>query len=75
MEMVGGGGSVEGGSLNEISEAQLSEAVSEMEVGCTTKQHLVCVDVDGVGVIGTCLFSGIILLFSFILFQFISILF
>lgn len=73
-----GGGTSEGMCVGEASEAQLCEAVANMEVGCTTKQHLVCVDVDGLGVIGTCLFSGIFtffisyyILFLFYLFYFI----
>ena len=59
VELVGGG-VCEGVVVGEASEAQLCEAVATMEVGCTTKQHLVCVDIDGISVVGTCIFAGML---------------
>jgi len=61
VELVGGG-VCEGVVVGEASEAQLCEAVANMEVGCTTKQHLVCADIGGISVIGTCIFAGMTLI-------------
>lgn len=69
VEVVGGGVG-EGVSLGEAAEAQLCEAVANLESTCMSKQHLVSAG-SGISIVGTSMFSGICkqLIIFFLIFQ------